>query len=841
MAFDSTRNRVVMFGGFEPNSSTYKNDTWEWTGINWLQRTATPSPTARMNFAMTFDSARGVCVIYGGTGNAGLLTDTWEWNGSTWSNRNASILPPPNKYHAIAFDSWRGRTFLFGGISTFGDYLSDTRLWDGESWTLCSPANRPPPRILHAMAFDSTRGVLVMFGGTSTSDMNDTWEWDGFDWQQRFPLHSPSARTTHSMTYDSLRHVVVLFGGTDAISNRSDTWEWDGLDWNERAPGSSPTARWAHSMAFDSHRNKTVLFGGADSTNGLQYLGDTWEWDGTEWIQRIPQTSPSPRFSHAMTFDSNHGVTVLQAGLGDTEQGATWHWDGVDWTKVGPSDSALKREWPAMAFDSLRGKSVLFGGQVLSGAFAITNDTLEWDGRSWTQKSPIISPSPRTNHAMSYDLDRGVAVLFGGYSHFGSATLRDTWERNGEYWTLRTPANSPISRSGHAMTFVSHQHATLLFGGGEGSGMNDTWLWDGKNWNELHTTHSPPPRVFHAACYDSKRQVVVLFGGSGDNDPYGIWGDTWEWDGVDWNQKLPTSSPSPRSRHAMAYDSSRDVVVLFGGLASGNATDVWEWDGSNWIQRTPVTPIESRYFHAMAFDYRRKLTILCGGNAGFGGSTHIETKGWDGVQWLNISTESDPPSRYGPAMVFDDAQDRVVMFGGRRIYDGVDRNYVSLNDTWELAPTGPSPTITQHPASPTVCQGSTISLRSTATGDGSLSYRWRKNGVPMTDDEDTFGTQTPTLAFTHAAASDAGTYDCLVKLNDCTQATSNTATLSVFPTNTADGNLDGHTDARDIAVFVDALVNFAPVSAPLCANDLTGEGIVNPDDIPPFVTRLLAE
>ncbi len=40
---------------------------------------------------------------------------------------------------------------------------------------------------------------------------------------------------------------------------------------------------------------------------------------------------------------------------------------------------------------------------------------------------------------------------------------------------------------------------------------------------------------------------------------------------------------------------------------------------------------------------------------------------------------------------------------------------------------------------------------------------------------------------------------------------------------------------------VDALVNFAPISAPLCAFDLTNEGTVTPDDIPPFVTRLLSE
>ncbi len=214
---------------------------------------------------------------------------------------------------------------------------------------------------------------------------------------------------------------------------------------------------------------------------------------------------------------------------------------------------------------------------------------------------------------------------------------------------------------------------------------------------------------------------------------------------------------------------------------------------------------------------------------------------WNGSQWQPLSTGLglySHGSLVAPGSVFSLATN-----GAELIVGGF---FTSAGDVgsafWaRYAPTGPAPTITQHPASPAVCQGSAISIRSTATGDGALSYQWRKSGTDLTDDDDTFGTQTNTLVFAHAAASDAGSYDCLVKLNDCTEATSNTATLAVFPTNTADGNLDGLTDGQDIAILAGALTNFAPVSAPLCAFDLTGEGIVNTDDIPPFVTRLLTE
>jgi hypothetical protein len=35
-------------------------------------------------------------------------------------------------------------------------------------------------------------------------------------------------------------------------------------------------------MVYDSHRDKILLFGGFD---GSGYKGDTWQYDGNEWVQ----------------------------------------------------------------------------------------------------------------------------------------------------------------------------------------------------------------------------------------------------------------------------------------------------------------------------------------------------------------------------------------------------------------------------------------------------------------------------------------------------------------------------------------------------------------------------
>jgi hypothetical protein len=56
MAYDSKRERTVLFGGSAGNVKF--NDTWEWDGDNWTQ-VADTGPSARGGHAMAYDSNRG--------------------------------------------------------------------------------------------------------------------------------------------------------------------------------------------------------------------------------------------------------------------------------------------------------------------------------------------------------------------------------------------------------------------------------------------------------------------------------------------------------------------------------------------------------------------------------------------------------------------------------------------------------------------------------------------------------------------------------------------------------------------------------------------------------------
>ena len=64
-----------------------------------------------------------------------------------------------------------------------------------------------------------------------------------------------------------------------------------------------------------------------------------------------------------------------------------------------------------------------------------------------------------------------------------------------------------------------------MFGGARGGYLRNTVEWDGTKWAEV-TTSGPSSRVYYGMAYDSVRQVTVLFGGWDGNTSLS---DTWEY------------------------------------------------------------------------------------------------------------------------------------------------------------------------------------------------------------------------------------------------------------------------------------------------------------------------
>jgi hypothetical protein len=213
------------------------------------------------------------------------------------------------------------------------------------------------------------------------------------------------------------------------------------------------------------------------------------------------------------------------------------------------------------------------------------------------------------------------------------------------------------SRYSFAAAYDAARSVTVLFGGNDGVRRNDCWTWNGTDWTELSPVHRPSARNGHAMVYDVLRQRVVLYGG--DTSSFSST-ETWVWDGVDWTQLFPAHNPGPIGGHTMVYDIARDRVVLWYGTSGGSFGSLWEFDGVDWQQVPTVGPNWPLWVAppTMCYDPASATTALYRG-VGASGSMWR----WNGTVW---TAETGPSfsQLFGPVMVFDAGQARLLLVGG---------------------------------------------------------------------------------------------------------------------------------------------------------------------------------
>jgi hypothetical protein len=297
-----------------------------------------------------------------------------------WLQTSPTTPPTQRRAGAMAFDATTNRLVANGGLTqTPSTILDETWSYNGQ-WTQLTPAGAPPARWGHQLVRNPNNNRLITFGGRSpsiTTYANDTWEYTGTVWLQVPTPTAPSARYHYGLAYDTVRNVAVLFGGHDAQGLLADTWEFDGVTWTQRTLANAPAAREEQTMIFDASLNRVVLFGGVDSdTNTL--FGDTWTYDGVNWLNSTPSVSPSPRYRAAMAYDTVRQRTVLFGGFdGSDIVTDTYEYTGSEWSTVAPQGSGPANATEVYSgYDPVRRKFVVFGG--FGGTFS--NDTWEFTG-----------------------------------------------------------------------------------------------------------------------------------------------------------------------------------------------------------------------------------------------------------------------------------------------------------------------------------------------------------------------------------------------------------------------------------------------------------------------------
>ena len=186
--YDPIRHRLILFGGTDAGGNVL-NDVWALSlsgSPAWTQLAPTGSaPAARGAATAVYDATRDRLVLFGGYDKLlNSLSDIWSltlYGTPAWSPITAGGTPPaPRLSPSSVYDSQRERIVFYGGTD-LQDYYSDVNeltLFGTPQWNALAPANgTPQARADHKAIYDPVADRMVVFGGSGISGgmLNDTW------------------------------------------------------------------------------------------------------------------------------------------------------------------------------------------------------------------------------------------------------------------------------------------------------------------------------------------------------------------------------------------------------------------------------------------------------------------------------------------------------------------------------------------------------------------------------------------------------------------------------------------------------------------------------------------
>ncbi len=345
--------------------------------------------------------------------------------------------------------------------------------------------------------------------------------------------------------------------------------------------------------------------------------------------------------------------------------------------------------------------------------------THQTQAQSWTQLiangNSLSVPTTRYELSAVYDNINNRMTIFGGTPQANVTNLNDVWvlsNANGfggtPAWTQLFPIGGPpaVRVSHTAINDVANNRMTI-FGGFNGSFYNDVWVLSTANglggtpaWTQLSPTGGPPSgRYAPTAVYDVANNRMTIFGGtsgSGLNDVWVLSNANGLGGTPVWTQLSPTgTAPAPRAYHSAVYDATNNLMTIFGGYNNGNwFNDVWVLSNANgldsttssWTQLFPSgsTPAIRELPTVVYDDTNNRMMIFGGVN----GSTTFNdvwvlsnANGLGGTPaWTQITTTgSTPTTRCGQTGTYDATNNRMTVFGGQS-FTGT-----YFNDVWVLS------------------------------------------------------------------------------------------------------------------------------------------------------------
>lgn len=815
MAFDQRRGVAVIVGGFGMTDERDRTDhVWEYSNQAGWRDLGAILP-GRGFPAMAYDSKRGRLVVVGGDGGQGNTAIEYD------PARGWVRLPDFPHFGragaAMVYDSRREKMVFMGGAGA-GETWSDT--WELETIPLNLTILAPPPGTvlcqrdslsLYAQASDSRPVTYqwLMNGSARAGATNQTFT---------LPPNIVRGPVTFRLRATDVCGNIFLSPETNLFIHGPPTIFFDNSD-RFLCPGDSlvvpitvestlqPVSyQWFfNGAAIDLATHPTLSLQSLAHANtgiyGVRVRNECGDTVSDEMRVQVGVTISRQPTNTTADVCKTAGFSVAVRGVGALRY--QWRLDGVplanDTYFSGVTTSNLTVRPCLYAYEGNYDVVITDDCGSINAVLSRFAKLVIKPGPEWVLRA-TNGPSARSEPAMAYDHERKVTLLFGGGQLNGGTfrTLGDLWEWDGARWLQRvahSPSNGwtfsagtgwqpsyseqPVPRYQHSLVYDNIRRRFVLFGGqtrtpdqsAQQIFLNDTWEWDGTTWL-FRATNGPAPRSRPSMAFDSRRGVTVMTGGflnTADPTP----GAVWEWDGVSWQMRTPTNGPATnysQDTGAMVYDSFHRKILFGPSVGEQYGWTFRSWDGTNWT--TVFDNFVSQFFRQqygdMAFDNYRRRAVWFGGQSGPSDTTGF----FDGQNWEALTGSPATPSpRYNFAMAYDTNRHATVMFGGETA------NQVFNGETWELIALD-VPLINEQPASGYLQPGGGATLNVTARGPvGSpLSYRWFKNGQPLSDGGRVSGATTAQLRLVSTLASDAGEYKVQVS-NDCGVSTSLIAVL----------------------------------------------------------------
>lgn len=676
-------------------------------------------------------------------------------NGTTWFT-NATAAPqtyPLSSYTKPEGGVWTSSDLNTAQIGAKLTVDGGTNTYQISTlWLLVEyvPTSNPP---LNQTQYDSTHDTVIATGGTTADGVTNNiyLSWNAvssFIGEILTPkvevrntstsLSNVATNTgTSLVTYDSqspieirstcivkdtLNNQLVMWGGNTGTSSKAptnDTWvmslqpghrsQWRLLT----TSGTKPQVNRAHVCVYDSLNDRLVVFGGWD---GSTYLNSAWflslpssgtpAWtnpsvtgspaSGTGQLQAVaiyddgglPEDATVSRmvvyggyFSTDTDIDQVYELTLPTSG------NPTWN-QIIGTTAGTPSASGAGRDGSTLVFDSDSNRAVLYGGHSNANTAEVWSLGLPVGGAaSWTQITPTGSPGTKIGHMAGFQPDYSGTddrmIIFDGTLSTIPSSVADVWEltlpeSGTSVWTDKSPA-------------VNNRTPGTSFGG-----LNGVYDADGPNGPRMIFIPG-----YDGTIYDSALPIAIDLPASG----------SFEYKKVIDVRRYPTAS----DQMGTIYDAVNKDIITFGGACCGDGPGyAFHTSSTQKLRVTDSTPTWRDAGSDMGPLIREGTSSVYDSTSG--GEKMVTCFGLSGQQpnyladcwklslptsgrstWTNLSPAGTPPGdRWGAVSVYDDLNDRMVVFGGQGGSGNTylnNLNFLSLGAT----PTWSVPTVTGSP------------------------------------------------------------------------------------------------------------------------------------------------